>query len=314
MSMIEFEQASFRYGQTAVLSGLTLSVEEGTSVGLLGPNGCGKSTALKLVGTLLRPSDGRVMVSGIDTRQDARNVRRRIGYVPEQLGVYPRQTVWEYLTFFARCNGLPASERKTTVETLLRVVDLFDQRQVEAQRLSRGMLRRLALARALLHNPAVLLLDDPLGGLDGRGRLELLEVLKELRGMGITVLMSGHLLGDIVQLCSHVAILRQGRLIRAAAVDDLVREQAQVGERLEIDILLGEELARSVLRNADDVQDITSNGRTISVNYRGDGAGLAALLDRLVEAGVQITRFGPGPERYDELAAGLAEVSVQVPA
>jgi ABC-2 type transport system ATP-binding protein len=314
MSMIEFETASFRYGQVAVLSGLTLSVEEGTSVGLLGPNGCGKSTALKLVATLLRPSDGRVLVSGIDTRRDARNVRRRIGYVPEQLGIYPRQTVWEYLTFFARCNGLPAIDRKATVETLLRVVDLFDQRQVEAQRLSRGMLRRLALARALLHNPAVLLLDDPLGGLDGRGRLELLEVLKELRGMGITVLMSGHLLGDIVQLCSHVAILRQGRLIRAAAVDDLVREQAQVGQRVEIDILFGEELARSLLRTVEDAQDITSIGQTISFNYRGDGAGLATLLDRLVQASVQITRFGPGPERYDELAAGLAEVSLQAPA
>src|SRR5215208_2180057 len=189
MSMIEFEDAGFRYSQATVLSGLTLSVGEGTSVGLIGPNGSGKSTALKLVATLLRPSRGRVLVNGFDTRLDARNVRRRIGYVPEQLGVYPKMSVWQYLTFFARCAGVPSMERKTALETLLHVVDLYDERQTEAQRLSRGMRRRLALARALVHNPAVLLLDDPLGGLDGRGRLELLEVIKELRGMGITVLM-----------------------------------------------------------------------------------------------------------------------------
>jgi ABC-2 type transport system ATP-binding protein len=309
MSMIEFERASFRYGSNPALTGLTLSIEEGSSFGLIGPNGCGKSTALKLVATLLRPSEGRVLVGELDTRQDARGVRRRIGYVPEQLGVYPGLTVWQYLTFFARCNGLPAIERKSTVETLLRVVDLYDQRQVEAERLSRGMLRRLALARALVHNPAVLLLDDPLGGLDGRGRLELLEVIKELRGMGITVLMSGHLLGDIVQLCSHVAILREGRLIRAASVDELIREQGPAVQRIEIEVLFGEEVARAAMRNFPEVRDMSVAGQTISFSYRGDGAGLATLLDRLVQDGVQVVRFGPGPERFDELAAGLAETT-----
>jgi ABC-2 type transport system ATP-binding protein len=309
MSLIELDRVGFRYGRSPAVQNLSLAVEEGSSLGLIGPNGCGKSTILKLVATLLRPSQGRVVVSGFDSRFDARNVRRRIGYVPEQLGVYPNLSVWQYLSFFARCAGLPVIERKSTLETLLRVVDLHDQRQLEAHQLSRGMRRRLALARALVHNPAVLLLDDPLGGLDGRGRLELIEVLKELRGMGITVLMSGHLLGDIVQLCSHVAILREGALIRSAAVADLVREELAAARRVEIEVLLGEEMARAALAMLPEVRDVGTDGRTISFRYHGDLAGLSTVLGRLVADGVHITRFGPGPERFDELAAGLAETN-----
>jgi ABC-2 type transport system ATP-binding protein len=267
---------------------------------------------LNLVASLLPPGEGRVLVAGFDTRLDARNVRRQIGYVPEQLGVYPGFSVWQYLTFFAQCAGVPALERKSTIETLLRVVDLYDQRQIEASLLSRGMRRRLALARALVHNPAVLLLDDPLGGLDGRGRLELLEVLKELRGMGITVMMSGHLLGDIVQLCTHVSILREGRVIRTAPVTDLTREELSGGRRVEIEVLLGEEVARAALAKLSDVRDVESDGQLIAFSYHGDRAGLSTLLDRLVDDGVQITRFGPGPERFDELAAGLAQANGKV--
>jgi ABC-2 type transport system ATP-binding protein len=312
MSMIQLEQAGYRYGQARVVQDLTLSVDEGSVLGLIGPNGSGKSTVLKLVATLLRPSDGRVIVDGFDTRLDAAKVRRRVGYVPEHLGVYPGLSVWQYLAFFARCAGLSAIERNATLETLLNVVDLYDERQTDAQRLSRGMTRRLALARALVHNPTVLLLDDPLGGLDGRGRLELLEVLKELRGMGITVLVSGHLLGDIIQLSSHVAVLRQGRLTRTAAVGDLVQEEVTATRRVEIEVLLGEEVARAALAKESEVADVETDGRTIAFSYHGDRAGLSTLLDRLVENGVQVTRFGPGPGRFDELAAGLADTNGKV--
>jgi ABC-2 type transport system ATP-binding protein len=312
MSIIELQDVGFRYRRTPILQNVNLAVEEGASLGLIGPNGCGKSTLLKLVASLLPPGEGRVLVAGFDTRLDARNVRRQIGYVPEQLGVYPGFSVWQYLTFFAQCAGVPSLERKSTIETLLRVVDLYDQRQIEASLLSRGMRRRLALARALVHNPAVLLLDDPLGGLDGRGRLELLEVLKELRGMGITVMMSGHLLGDIVQLCTHVTILREGRVIRTAPVTDLTREELSGGRRVEIEVLLGEEVARAALAKLSDVRDVESDGQLIAFSYHGDRAGLSTLLDRLVDDGVQITRFGPGPERFDELAAGLAQANGKV--
>ena len=312
MNVIDFEKVGFRQRRSTILQNVSFGVEEGSSFGLIGPNGAGKTAALKLVSTLLRPTQGRVLVHGLDTRFEAINVRRRIGYVPEQLGVYPSLSVWNYLTFFARCAGVPSLERKTTIETLLRVVDLYEQRQTEAQRLSRGMRRRLALARALVHNPTVLILDDPLGGLDGRGRLELIEVLKELRGMGISVLISGHLLGDIVQLCSHVGILRDGCLVRTTTSAALAQEELRSGSRVEMEVLLGEELARAYLLKLPEVRDLNTDGRTITFTFHGDRAGLSTLLDRVVEEGVQVTRFGPGPERYDELAAGLAEANGQV--
>src|SRR5215210_4961566 len=132
MSTIELGKVGYAFGRNWALRNVSLSVEEGDSLALIGPNGCGKSTLIRLLATLLRPAEGRVLVAGFDTRLDARNVRRRIGYVPEHLGVYPGLSVWQYLTFFARCAGVPSIERKTTVETLLNVVDLYDERQTEA--------------------------------------------------------------------------------------------------------------------------------------------------------------------------------------
>jgi ABC-2 type transport system ATP-binding protein len=312
--MIQLEHVSFRYGRAPVLEDVSLSAEEGSSLGLIGPNGSGKSTLLKLVATLLRPRDGRVLVGGFDTRFDAPSVRRRIGYVPEQLGVYPNLTIWQYLAFFARSAGLSSVDRKTTIETLLQVVDLQEQREVQVQQLSRGMRRRLALARAVLHNPVVLLLDDPLGGLDGRGRLEVLEVLKELRGMGITVLMSGHLLGDIVQLCSEVAVVRDGRVTRTVSVDEFAGQSLAAAQRVEIEILLGLEMARDAVASLPQVSDLVVSGRTVSFAYKGDEVGLSTLLDGLLRDGVQVTRFGPAADRFDRLAAGLVEANGKVPA
>ena len=308
MSLIELEGVSVRQGSTPILQEISLAVDEGDSLGLVGPNGCGKSVLLKAMATLVRPSSGRVLICDFDTRFDAPQVRRRIGYVPDQLGVYPGLTVWQYLNFFARMAGVPAVERKSSVETLLTVVDLFDRRQLEVERLSRGMCRRLALARALVHNPSVLLLDDPLAGLDGRGRLELIEVLKELRGMGLTVVLSGHLLGDIVELCSHVAILRQGHVIRHCPVEQLEGVPGEAPSRIEIGILLGHDVARAALARMAEVRDLELSGQTLTFAFHGDAAALATVLDQLVQEGVQIAHFGPGARRYDELAAGLVEL------
>ncbi len=311
MSLIELQGVTFRIARQSVLQGVSLELDEGSSVGLIGPNGSGKTTLLRLVGALELPSAGRIVVGGHDTRFAADRVRRLVGYVPEQLGVYPGMTVWQYLEFFARCAGLPAGERKTTIETFLKVVDLYDSRLMEAQSLSRGMRRRLALARALVSNPSILLLDDPLGGLDGRGRIELLEVLKELRDMGTTMLLSGHLLGDIAQVCSHVAVLREGHLIRVGPVAELLKPDGSV-QHIEVEVVLGEATAQELLEHEQDVRQLAVQGQLLSFGFAGDQVGLSTLLDRLVEEGVQIARFGPVSERYDELAAGLADSNGKV--
>ncbi|MCC7105273.1 MAG: ABC transporter ATP-binding protein [Chloroflexi bacterium] len=310
MSLIELANSGLKVGDRVVLQRIDLRLEETESIGLVGPNGCGKTSVLRLVAGLERPTWGRVMVDGFDTRKHADAVRRRVGYVPEQLGVYPGLSIWQFLEFFACCAGMAAIERKTTIETFLKVVDLYDVRQLEAAQLSRGMRRRLALARALVTNPTVLLLDDPLGGLDARGRIEILEVLRELRSMGTTMIVSGHLLGDIVRLCSHVAVMREGRVIKCGPVL-AVLDDHDGGQQVEMEVVLGESTAAALLAHEGDVSNVSVDGHVVGFTFTGDQIALATLLDRLVEQGVQVARFAPAPRLYDELAASLSEGNPQ---
>ena len=291
----------------APLQDVTLSVEEGASLGLVGPNGSGKSTLLRVLACLVRPTEGRALVAGFDTRYDAAQARRRVGYVPEQFGIYPRLSINQYLDFFARASGVSQWERRNTVETMLRVVDLFDQRHELAEALSRGARRRLALARALLHNPPALLLDDPLAGLDGRGRLELIEVLKEVRGMGITLLVSTHLLADLAQVCDSVAVLREGRLAGVMPLSRALGHEGRGRRRLRVELVDGPATVATALRDQPGVLDVAEIEGGLQFVYEGDRDGLAAVLGRLVGAGARVTGFGGGAEQMDELAAALAE-------
>jgi ABC-2 type transport system ATP-binding protein len=297
----------------APLQDLTLSVAEGASLGLVGPNGSGKSTLLRVLACLVRPTAGRALVCGFDTRLDPIAARRRVGYVPEQFGIYPRLSILQYIDFFARAHGVSQWERRNTVETMLRVVDLFDQRKEEAAALSRGSRRRLALARALLHNPPVLLLDDPLSGLDGRGRLELVEVLKEVRGMGITMLVSTHLLADLAQVCDSVAVLREGRLASVAPLALALGRQGRGRQRLRLELVDGSDSAVAALRQQPGVLDVAMVDGGLSFVYEGDSDGLASVLGRLVESGARVTQFGRGVEGMDELAVALTETDGQGP-
>jgi ABC-2 type transport system ATP-binding protein len=297
----------------APLQDLTLSVAEGASLGLVGPNGSGKSTLLRVLACLVRPTAGRALVCGFDTRLDPIAARRRVGYVPEQFGIYPRLSILQYIDFFARAHGVSQWERRNTVETMLRVVDLFDQRKEEAAALSRGSRRRLALARALLHNPPVLLLDDPLSGLDGRGRLELVEVLKEVRGMGITMLVSTHLLADLAQVCDSVAVLREGRLASVAPLALALGRQGRGRQRLRLELVDGSDSAVAALRQQPGVLDVAMVDGGLSFVYEGDSDGLASVLGRLVESGARVTQFGRGVEGMDELAVALTENDGQGP-
>ena len=311
MNPIELEHVSVARGAggpgRAPLQDLTLSVAEGAGLGLVGPNGSGKSTLLRVLACLVRPTSGRALVCGFDTRHDSTAVRRRVGYVPEQFGMYPRLSISQYLDFFARASGVSQWERRNTVETMLRVVDLFDQRHEEAAALSRGSRRRLALARALLHNPPVLLLDDPLSGLDGRGRLELVEVLKEVRGMGITMLVATHLLADLAQVCDSVAVLREGSLASITPVAAALGRGGRGRQRLRLELVDSPEMVGALLSREPGVLDVTAAEDGLSFVYEGDPDGLAGVLGRLVESGARVTQFGRGAEHMDELSAALEE-------
>ena len=212
-----------RYDRTLAVAGLDLDVAEGEIFGLVGPNGAGKTTTLRILATLLVPDAGDAEIGGFSVRRNPNDVRRVLGFMPDSFGVYDDMKVWEYLDFFARCYGIPADRRRRMIGDLLDLVDLGPKRDTYVQGLSRGMQQRLCLAHALVHDPSVLLLDEPASGLDPRARVELRELLRELRNLGKTILVSSHILPELEELCTSVAIIDRGQVLAHGRVADIER-------------------------------------------------------------------------------------------
>lgn len=220
-----------RFGEIAAVESLDLEVPRGSVFGLIGPNGAGKSTAMAMIATLLRPSGGSLEVVGCDPVRHSRDLRRRLGYMPDVLGVYDRLQVDEYLQFFAAAHGIRASRWAAAVDGLLELVGLQVKRTTMVDALSRGMKQRLALARALVHDPELLVLDEPASGLDPRARVELRDLLTRLASMGKTVIVSSHILAEMDDMCSHVAVMETGRLL-ASGTPAEIRHRSSVGHTM----------------------------------------------------------------------------------
>jgi ABC-2 type transport system ATP-binding protein len=293
-----------RYDRTLAVAGLDLAVEPGEIFGLVGPNGAGKTTTLRMLATLLRPSAGRAEIDGWSVTRNPDEVRRVIGFMPDVFGVYDDMKVWEYLDFFARCYGLPAAGRRRMIADLLELVDLGDRRDDYVQTLSRGMEQRLCLAHALVHDPKVLLLDEPASGLDPRARVELRELLRELRSLGKTILISSHILPELEELCTSVAIVDRGLVLAQGRVADIER-RLRFGAVLRVRLLLeGEALEAARDRFAADADvasaSILEDG-TIELGFRGDDAAVARLLAESVAAGLPIVNFARAASDLEEL-------------
>ena len=232
-----------RYDRTVAVAGIDLAIDQGEIFGLVGPNGAGKTTTLRMLATLLRPDAGTAEIDGWSVTRNPDEVRRVLGFMPDAFGVYDDMKVWEYLDFFARCYGLPAAGRRRMIGDLLELVDLGDRRDAYVQDLSRGMQQRLCLAHALVHDPQVLLLDEPASGLDPRARVELRELLRELRSMGKTIVISSHILPELEELCTSVAIVDRGQVLAQGRVAEIER-RLRFGAVLRVRLLLeGDELA-----------------------------------------------------------------------
>src|SRR3954451_4743788 len=217
-----------RYPGTIAVAGMDLTVGEGEIFGLVGPNGAGKTTTLRILATLLRATSGEAEVAGINVRRNPDAGRRVLGFMPDVFGVYDDMRVWEYLDFFARCYSIPGARRRRMIGDLLDLVDLGDKRDSYVQGLSRGMQQRLCLAHTLVHDPQVLLLDEPASGLDPRARVELRELLRELRSLGKTILISSHILPELEELCTSVAIIDRGQVLAQGRVSD-IEQRLRVG-------------------------------------------------------------------------------------
>src|SRR5688572_14269835 len=249
-----------RYGQLTALDSLTLELEPGDVFGFIGPNGAGKSTTMKILAGLLAPTAGEAFVMGRSVDGNGDFVRRSIGYMPDFFGVYDDLTVFEYLEFFASAYNIPRRERKRIVNDVLELTDLKYKQEAFVDSLSRGMQQRLGLARVLVHDPKVLLLDEPASGLDPRARIEIRELLKELRRMGKTIIISSHILHELSELCNTVGIIEQGELIFSGHVTEIMAK-ARMGYVVHITLDGREEHAADLLRRVRGVKqvDLTHN-------------------------------------------------------
>ncbi len=235
MPMIETINLTKRYGELVALDNLNLTIEEGACFGFIGPNGAGKTTTIKVLATLLKPSSGQAQIAGLTVGYQNRMIRPLIGYVPDFMGAYEDMVVMEYLEFFAAAYNIHGSQRKKVVSDVLELTDLGYKATAEVNSLSRGMQQRLSIARVLLHDPKVLLMDEPASGLDPRARIEIRELLKELKRMGKTILISSHILHELAELCNTVGIIERGRLLYSGTVSEILR-RAKVGHVVHIGV------------------------------------------------------------------------------
>ncbi len=296
-AVIETKDLVKRYGKFAAVNGLSLAVPEGSIYGFVGPNGAGKTTTMRVLTTLTRPTSGSAWIAGRSVTDEPRTVRRAIGYMPDEFGVYDDMRVWEYLDFFAACYDIPENERKPLINDLLELVDLAHRREDLVDKLSRGMKQRLSLARTLAHDPQVLILDEPASGLDPRARVEIRELLLELAKMGKTIFFSSHILADVAEICTHIGIIEAGQMVMQGSMDEM-RAQLTPHREIVVTVRSAEAAAavQALLAGAPGVLAVEilepRAGRCrVRVDFAGDDDGVAAINQRLAAAAVPVLGF-----------------------
>jgi ABC-2 type transport system ATP-binding protein len=294
--IIEIHGLTKKYGDLVALDNLTLSVDEGAVVGFIGPNGAGKTTTMRILTTLLQPTSGQAWIGGHEVTQKPDAVRAMIGYMPDFFGVYEEMKVWEYLDFFAACYGIAREVRSDMIGDLLALVDLGHKREAFVDELSRGMKQRLYLARTLTHDPQVLILDEPASGLDPRARIEMRELLRELKQMGKTIFFSSHILSEVADICTSIAILEAGRLVAYGDMEEM-KKQLRAHRLVEVRVLGDPAPLQEFLLGAPDIASVLAPPEvdlptgTLRFDFTGDDAGLSALLGRMVAAGIPVVGF-----------------------
>jgi len=289
-----------RYREQLALNNLNLEVAEGEIYGYIGPNGAGKTTTLKILATLLAPTSGRAEVCGLEVGRDSRKIRPLIGYMPDFFGVYEDMTVEEYLTFFAAAYGLKGPRRKGIVGDILELTDLSAKRDTMVEALSRGMQQRLGLARTLVHDPKVLILDEPASGLDPRARIEIRALLKEVKKMGKTIIISSHILTELEDLCDSVGIIEKGQLIFSGTQDELARKTA--GSHI-IEVAVADRLdeAMEALKSHPSVEEVIRDDDHLRVTLIADTPDISFIPEYLVRNGYRLTLLREEEVRLEDI-------------
>lgn len=290
MAMIETFELRRLYGSFVALDGLTLEIDKGDIFGFIGPNGAGKTTTLRMLATLLEPSGGRAFVDGIDVTKDPYAVKKILGFMPDAFGVYDGMRLTEYLDFFGAAYKIPRRKRKELIHDVLELTDLTSKADDFVSAFSRGMKQRCCLAKTLIHDPKVLLLDEPASGLDPRARIEMKELLKTLQGMGKTVLISSHILSELGDMCNKIGIIEHGKLLAAGDYRDILATIQQERE-IRLDLHEGADIAEKILSETPGISNIDRSGDEFHMESTLGRAELAELTSRLTASGAKIVFF-----------------------
>lgn len=288
--MLDIKNLRKKFKNFSALDGLNLQIGKGELFGFVGPNGAGKTTTIKIITGLLAPDEGSVIIDGVDAVRDSRSLKRKIGYVPDFFGVYDNLKVSEYMEFFASCYGIEGLQARKRTMLLLEQMKLEEKADFFVDGLSRGMKQRLCLARALLHDPELIVLDEPASGLDPRTRVEYLDTLRDLKEQGKTLFVSTHILSELSELCTSIGIIEQGRMVLQGSMEQIF-ERVNSSNPLLISVFSNKDKALTILKSHPCVQTISVGGEEIKVGFIGDRQDEALLLQQLVDADVMISGF-----------------------
>ncbi len=290
MAMIETHDLKKVYNGFVALKGINLNIEAQDIYGFIGPNGAGKTTTIRILSTLLEPTGGQALVDGMDVMKSPYEIKKIVGYMPDSFGVYDGMRLREYLDFFGAAYKIPSKKRKSIIDDVLQLTDLTPRADDYVSAFSRGMKQRCCLAKTLIHDPKVLLLDEPASGLDPRARIEIRELLKTLRDMGKTILISSHILSELGDMCNKVAIIERGELLAAGGFREILAGVRQTRE-IRVEVLDGADEAATILANSPGIVNVDRSGNEFQMESTLGSAELTQLLRTLIERGVHVLFF-----------------------
>lgn len=302
--MLEIKDLVKNYGKFTAVDRLTLLVGKGAICGFVGPNGAGKTTTMRIMSGLLNASSGNVIIDGVDVTKNPRALREKIGYMPDFFGVYDNLKVTEYMDFYAGAYGIAYKDRAPIIDNLLEIVDLSHKKESYVDSLSRGMKQRLCLARSLVHDPDLLILDEPASGLDPRARVEMKEVLKQLQEMGKTIIISSHILPELAEMCTEVCIINHGKLAAQGSVQEIMQKLSQK-RIIHIEPLREMEKMVQILKEQPTIRSIVENTKDVEFDFTGTNDELSSVLKQLIMADIPLISF-------KEKEGNLEEVFMQV--
>jgi len=297
--MIDIKKLTKTFGNLVAVGDLDLHIEVGDIFGFIGPNGAGKTTTMRILVTLLEPTRGSAFIDGLDVTKKGKEVRRRVGYMPDFMGVYDDLKVFEYLEFFAAAFGIEYNKRQGIVDGVLELTDLVSKRSAPVDSLSRGMQQRLGLARVLIHDPKVLILDEPASGLDPRARIEMRELLRELKRMGKTIMISSHILSELEEICDRVGIIEHGQLVFSGTLEE-IRPRLGLQSRVRVKVLGDGARAIELLSALPQILQVETAGDYLAVTFREGEQTDGVIARTLVNGGVDLVYLQPEQLKLDD--------------